>query len=245
MRGGARGHELISIVGAGGKTTLLHLLAKEFAESGHAVILTTTTRMAPDQVTGSVCWSYTPRDVAQMLTPGSPLFVMSKRTPDKAVGLQPGAVDRLFEETSVDHVLVEADGARSLSIKAPADHEPVIPSCTTMVIVVVGADALGEPIADVAHRPELVAALAGTDVDAIMTVGRAANVLLHPGGGLKNVPVGARLVMAITKVSADNARRAAELESALLHHQAVDHVVTLPITQAPRADGDDPMVPRG
>ncbi|MCL1587589.1 MAG: selenium cofactor biosynthesis protein YqeC, partial [Actinomycetia bacterium] len=141
------GHtELISIVGAGGKTTLLHGLGRDLASVGYRVVLTTTTRMAADQVTEPVCWSTIPDDVTAAHVHGTPLFVMSRLTPDKAVGPDPASVDRLFERSAADHVIVEADGARTMSIKSPADHEPMIPSRSTLVIVVVGADALGRSL---------------------------------------------------------------------------------------------------
>lgn len=222
-------HELVSIVGAGGKTTLLHALGRELARDGHRVILTTTTRMTSHQVTEPVCWSSSPRDVAAAFVPGTPLFVMSAITSDKAVGLEPSVVDGLFEHASVDYLLVEADGARRMSIKAPADHEPVIPSHSTTVVVVMGADAIDKPLAHVAHRPERIAVLTGTTVDTIVTAKIAAAVLLHPEGGLKNIPPGARIVMAITKVS-DNTRGAARgLATVLADNTRVDLVVTLPM----------------
>ena len=229
-------HELVSIVGAGGKTTLLKSLGSELTGDGRRVILTTTTRMARDQVTEPVCWSREPADVEAALTATSPLFVMSGVNPDKAVGLEPEAVDRLFCNTSVDHVLVEADGARTMAIKAPAVHEPVIPRLTTLVIVVVGANALGKPLTDVAHRPERIANLTGTTVDSIVTVDLAAAVLLHPEGGLKSIPENARLAMAITRVQAkDDA--AEELATILADHPSVDRVVTVPVNGRPLLAG--------
>jgi probable selenium-dependent hydroxylase accessory protein YqeC len=115
-----------------------------------------------------------------------------------------------------------------MSIKAPADHEPVIPSRSTVVIVVVGADALGRALPDVAHRPEQIARLTGATLDSIVTPDLAAAVLLHPEGGLKNIPHSARIVMAITKVSADTDEPAAELATRLATDPMIDRVITLP-----------------
>lgn len=221
-------HELISIVGAGGKTTILRSLGRELASRDRKVILATTTKMAADQIMEPVCWSDNPATVEAELFSGTPLMVMRGRIPGKVTGLSADAVDRLFVDTSADYILVEADGARSMSIKAPADHEPAIPGRSTLVIVVVGADALGKPLGDVAHRPELIATLTGANVDAIITVELAAAILLHPEGGLKRVPENARIVMAITKVSADNGGAVAGLVTELSHHPDVDRVVTWP-----------------
>ncbi len=80
----------------------------------------------------------------------------------KVAGVSAGLVDRLARAPGVDAVILEADGSRRLPFKAPADHEPVIPGSTTIVVPMVGMDALGRPLdATAVHRPERVAALTG------------------------------------------------------------------------------------
>ncbi len=221
-RFGLGARELVAIVGAGGKTTILHTLGRELAGEGHKVVLTTTTRMAPDQVTGPVCWSTDPSTVEAAFVPGAPLFVLSGRDAGKVAGLTPAAVDRLFSTARVDHLVVEADGARTMSIKAPAAHEPVIPPASTTVVVVMGADALGRPFGEVAHRIERITALTGLTADDTVTPERAAAILLHREGGLKSVPPQARVVVAITKVTA-----ADEQADGQADEQAVGDLVAL------------------
>ena len=93
-------HELISIVGAGGKSAVLFTLGRELAIDGGRVILTTTTKMARDQVTEPVCWSADPMAAGRQLLAGSPLFVALGTIPGKVTGPTPEDVDRLFLETS-------------------------------------------------------------------------------------------------------------------------------------------------
>ncbi len=81
--------------------------------------------------------------------PGLPLFVAVDRGQGKLGGPPPEAIDRLFAETSAAYVIVEADGAHRMAIKAPADHEPVIPSASTTVVVVASMAAIGGPISAV------------------------------------------------------------------------------------------------
>lgn len=219
--------ELVSIVGAGGKSTILFLLGRDLAASSGRVILTTTTKMAADQATEPICWSADPADVDLALEPGRPLFVVTGEIPGKVAGPSAKSVDRLFQETTADHVIVEADGARSMSIKAPADHEPVIPSHTTTVVVVVGIDAIGRPISDVAFRPDLVAKIAGIGEGELLTCDHAAAVLLHPDGGLKSIPRRARVVMALTKVTPDSDQTAERLAGILEQDPRVDRAITL------------------
>ena len=84
-------HELISIVGAGGKTTILSTLGRDLAAPSHRVILTTTTMMAADQVSKPTCWSDDPIEVEKVLGPGAPLFVVAGEVPGKATGPTPAA----------------------------------------------------------------------------------------------------------------------------------------------------------
>ena len=47
--------KVISIVGAGGKTTLVHKLAREYHRSGKGVLVTTTTHMYVEADTDLSC----------------------------------------------------------------------------------------------------------------------------------------------------------------------------------------------
>jgi probable selenium-dependent hydroxylase accessory protein YqeC len=111
--------------------------------------------------------------------------------------------------------------------KAPAAHEPVIPPETTLVVPVLGADVLGQPLdADHVHRPELVSALSGVPLGTPITPEVVARVLSHREGGLKAVPEGARVVVLINKVDSLRDREPArETASRLLAQPAIRAVV--------------------
>jgi len=220
--------ELVAIVGAGGKSTILFTLGRELAAAGARVILTTTTRVGADQPGKPICWSTEPAAVEAAFMPGLPLFVAADRGDGKLGGSEPDAIDRLFAQTSAAYVIVEADGAHRMAIKAPADHEPVIPGASTTVVVVASMAAIGGPISAVAHRPERLANLIGAQPGDLLTVQGAADVLLHPDGGLKGVPAGARVVMVATSPMQAAAGLAAELAAILVSHSRVDRAITLP-----------------
>lgn len=80
-----------------------------------------------------------------------------------------------------DFVLVEADGAKRLPLKAHAPHEPVIPPNVRQTIYVVGADGFGRPIRQICHRPERYAALCGAAEDDVVTPELEAAVLRAEG----------------------------------------------------------------
>src|SRR5262245_61547128 len=112
---------------------------------------------------------------------------------DKLEGFPPERVDALAGRA--DLLLVEADGARSRSLKVPAPHEPVIPSRTTLVVVLAALDVLGQPLTeDRVHRVELVSEAVGKRAGEILDEDAVAAALRHPGGYPSRIPSGARSV---------------------------------------------------
>jgi molybdenum cofactor cytidylyltransferase len=217
--------ELVAFVGAGGKTTLLLALGEELGAAASRLVLTTTTRMSADETPPWAATCLTLDEVRAVLLAGRPAFLISSVAGAKLNGALAVEVDEVFTDLPADHVLVEADGARKRSLKAPARHEPVIPAESTIVVVVAGLDSVGNRIADVAHRPHLVAALLGGTVDDVLRPQDVATVLSHPRGGLARIPESARVVVALTKANGDSAL---EIERQLASHARIERVVAIP-----------------
>lgn len=196
--------QLVALVGGGGKTSLLERLARDL---DGRVLATTTTRLGIQQAEGwphlTASAATTAVEIDALLAAHGRCLITSHPAHDKLLGVSPDLPGRWLAETSADVVVVEADGAQERPFKAPAAHEPVIPADATLVLVTVGIDAIGGPLAQVAHRPERVAALLGEPYSvssAPLTVEDVATVLGHPEGGLKGVADGARVVGWINKV---------------------------------------------
>lgn len=218
--------ELVAIVGAGGKSTLMAALGAELAAAGRMVLVTTTTKMGTDQTDRYPTVVWTDEDVAAVLDRPGPILVLERGDESKVTGPTPDVVDALFG--TADYVLVEADGARGRSFKAPAEHEPVIPAATTFVVIVVGSDAFGRPIAEAAHRPERVVAISGRETSAAITPAVVASVIGHHDGGLRGVPATARVAVAVTKVANETDRALVrDLAARLEHHPQIDRVVPI------------------
>ena len=163
-----------------------------------SVVMTTTTKMSAARTDGfATLVGTTAAEVATAARQG-PVLAWRSIDGSKALGYPPEFCDAL--RTEVDHVLVEADGARRKPLTAPGPFEPVIPSSATHVVALIGADALGRCIGDQCHRPMRVAAAAGCRPYDRLTPERAARVLLSDRGLRKSVPPTARFVVAITKV---------------------------------------------
>ena len=75
------------------------------------------------------------------------------------------------------YILVEADGAKHMPLKAHNDREPVIPGGCERVILVIGAEGFEKPILEAVHRPEIFAELAKVSTDTIVTPKLLAGVL--------------------------------------------------------------------
>jgi len=227
------GDDIVAVVGGGGKTTAMFRLACEMVEKGERAITTTTTRifaaqiaLAPAHVPAA---NATRESVLAALAAHRQVLVIGATNPGtgKADGISLDLFRRLRTWCPGVCILNEADGSRMRPFKAPAEHEPVIPVETTLVVAVVGADVFGKTLdADHVHRPELVGSLSGASLGTRITPEIVARVLAHPEGGRKGVPVGARLVVLINKVeSLPDRARARETAERLLRKPAIQSVL--------------------
>jgi probable selenium-dependent hydroxylase accessory protein YqeC len=130
----------------------------------------------------------------------------------KLRGIRPELVDVLIGLGPVSCIVVEADGAAGRSIKAPNDSEPVIPGSTSLVVPVVGIDALGCRLGpDAVFRPELVAGITGLGPGEVVGADAIADLIVHPDGIAKGSPGSSRIVPVINKMDLVSSTSEAEL----------------------------------
>ncbi len=156
---------VISIMGAGGKTTLMFRLAKALQNAGKKVLTTTTTKIfmpSPcqcDTVILSTDYDHLLLQLSAKLqqtrhiTAGELLInggigISPGKGMDKISGFSGETVDRLWQSGLFDWIIVEADGAKRKPLKACNTTEPVLPGCTEHLILVAGLDALNLPLCD-------------------------------------------------------------------------------------------------
>ena len=208
---------IVTLVGGGGKTSAMYALAHEGRLAGKRVVVTTTTHIMPHP--------------GLPLTGGAELPGLLDRYGAATVGVMTGrklsgglpAAECL---AWADLVLVEGDGARLHPLKAPAEHEPVIPPESGAVIAVAGLDALGQPIGTACHRPERVCALLGRETDHPITPADVASLLSHPLGGRKNVGQEMAFRCLLNKADDETRRRQGEEIAALLERQGIPCAIT-------------------
>ncbi|MDO4478278.1 MAG: selenium cofactor biosynthesis protein YqeC [Lachnospiraceae bacterium] len=141
---------VITIIGAGGKTTCVHGLADHYRQRGQKVLVTTTTKMGLEEPCASSLV-----DIKNGFASGNYVFA---GTPIFHKGMK--KIETLPEEVLrsafklADVTLIEGDGAARRSFKVPKDYEPVVPAETTHIIISAGMKAVGLTIEEGAYYPE-------------------------------------------------------------------------------------------
>lgn len=221
-----------ALVGSGGKTTAMIQLARDY---GSRVILTTTTHLALDQLQ-LVDQHITVNNVADLPTKEQELdgkillFTGPLVETNRVKGLEEDLLNKLVELAELWEcpLLIEADGARQLPIKAPADHEPPIPDFVDTVIVLVGLSGLGKQLNDKwVHRPELFSKLVDIPLGTELGSHHLVTALTSSQGGLKNIPKDARRILLINQIDSFPNWRAFhdQLDAILDHYHAIGFAV--------------------
>lgn len=192
---------VVSLVGAGGKTSTLFWLAQALVTGGRRVLVTTTTRMFPPEPKCGATLLIEPtlpqRLEALRVLPSAPgivaLFSHFDASQGKVIGCEADEIYEIKTMAVADVILVEADGARHCALKAPAEHEPCIPSDSNTVIALSGAEPLGCPAKPAnIHRWPQFSAITGLSAGDRISERALGCLLEHPDGMFKNAPVQAR-----------------------------------------------------
>lgn len=123
-------NDIISIVGSGGKTTLMFELGRELKKNGR-VLLTTSTKIAvPTDLENDEAFYESLDNIGT-----ERLIVGGGSVKDKKI-------DSITEQQlkilipKFDYIIIEADGSKRLPYKASRENEPVIYKMTTKTIAV-------------------------------------------------------------------------------------------------------------
>ena len=160
---------IISVIGAGGKTSLINMLAKELKSYG-TVIITTTTHIYPFS-DYKVFTDYDEETVKAELS-NKKCVCIGKACDNGKLTAPDVSIDTLSQ--LAEFVLVEADGAKHMSFKAHDAFEPVIPKSSCKTILVIGVDSIGEKIEKVVHRANIFCKICNCTKDDLLTAELAA-----------------------------------------------------------------------
>lgn len=185
----------IAVVGAGGKTSLLSYLAHRLPGD---VICATSTKMLASQAELfdlHIIWKNEseivpeiPENVGTILISGISLEIDNAEKLTALTDQQLSDLKQVCDERHI-HLIVEADGAKRRSLKAPEAWEPVIPAFSDLVIVVVGLKALMKPLNEEhVFRSQVFAQLTGLEMEQPVDMRAILRFLKHPLGGQKGIP---------------------------------------------------------
>ena len=168
--------QVVTFIGAGGKTTCLRSITQEIDSAGHPVIATTTTKVFPEQVMKAwknpnpppyeqedACFWYVDVIEENGKWMGPPLKVVDNAIDEdlsllKKKELQAGKHGEESTsgatESSKRFWMIEGDGAKGLNLKCWGPHEPQIPRRSDCVVLLVDGGLWGKVLqTEQVHRP--------------------------------------------------------------------------------------------
>jgi len=242
---GLKEKAFISLVGAGGKSTLFSRLAEELLLKNKRIILTTTTKMFSWQLVpfikkGRLIEGHNEETIRKCIekyfsleSKGGRLAVIGEKIEhkgeEKVSGPPPEWLDKWWEEGLVDFILIEADGASGRPVKAPAPHEPVIPLSTTDLVGVIGIDALDLSLQEEnIFRSEIFSQLTGLKLGEKIGVEVLSLLICHPKGLFKGAPPGCRCHLFVNKVEDSNSIKMAEelaFQVLKIYHRRINDII--------------------
>jgi len=230
--------DVISIVGAGGKTTLMFALSRELSMHEKVVVTTTTTKIFPPSSSNTryLLISQEEKEIVDFILKKAGalghITIVSKilAGSGKLQGISPLLISRLITLSPVNYIIIEADGADRKPLKAPnPEFEPVIPQSSTLVIPVFGIDALGCALSEEnVFRSEIASRLTGIPLGGTVSADAIVNLILHPSGITRGSPEQARIIPFINKTDLHaDLSDARDIASKILkvNHPQVDRVV--------------------
>lgn len=177
--------EILSFVGGGGKTTTIFTLGEELKYLGKKVLITTSTNISnPKEGYDYYFLGNIPGDFKP--TNGSITIVGEEAKGRKLVGLSLKKLDKIIEDKIFHYILIEADGAKRMPIKALAKHEPVVSKYTTKTFGIIGIDSLDKLIKKIVHRPELFIKIVDKNLDEKVLEEDIVKLVLHSKGLFKD-----------------------------------------------------------
>ncbi len=182
----------IVLFGAGGKTGLLNRLSHELSGEFDKVVRTSLTKSAfhphekvllVDELTPEYRIEFESRQ---------PLFIMHPSPEEgKLQGLSEAELRVVLAQSDV--TVVEGDGARKMSLKVHSDGDPAVPGFATHVIIIIGADGVGQTVQEgPVHRKREFCRHWGVTENFLLTPQFMAEVVTSEKGYLRKIPPAVR-----------------------------------------------------
>jgi probable selenium-dependent hydroxylase accessory protein YqeC len=174
---------VVAVVGCGGKTSFVELIADRLRDK--KVLVSTTTKIYPPKIKGiMLCETLKECEDHEPWT-GIQCMGLLNRASGKLEALPQAFLAELIPR--YDAALLEADGSRGLFCKGWLANEPVVPDYCTHTIGLITMAALGKPATETTvHRLPEFTALTGVAEGQVITAWAIEAMVCAPNGMFKN-----------------------------------------------------------
>lgn len=215
-------NQVISFIGAGGKTTTMKRLAQEYNDQKIPVIVTTTTHLKIEDYPWFLLEA-SEEKAMEILSKYGKVWIGEVTKEGKMQRPKEEFLNQMMEKGYP--VLIEADGSRRLPIKAPAEHEPVYHKKTTHVVNLYGMDCIGKTLEEVCFRAERAADILKKSMRDIIEPGDIAKLMLHERGGKKDLPEQVTYSVILNKTDTKELERQALKICKQVKENRVDNII--------------------
>lgn len=212
-------NHVVSLVGGGGKTTLMYLLAEYCRAQGYRTLVTTTTHI---QRPKEEHWVHNVNEMEQNWNCGKIAVIGEPDGPQKIKSADEDLLKAGIERA--DMVFIEADGAKCMPCKVPNATEPVILPESDIVVGIMGLEVIGEPMGNVCFRSEEAMKLLQISKEHRLTEEDVVKILTSPQGTKKNVNARAYYVV-LNKCDSEQRYRVGSSLLGRLQEQGIEHAV--------------------
>ena len=210
--------DMVCVMGAGGKATLMKRLIREMLDEPFPIIITSTTNLHAlgGENSPPVLLSEEGRAELQSAAQdwsgrGAVVWVERKLPQNMFRGLEASQVEALHVSDFHGVMIVKTDGARKRLIKAPGPNEPVIPKGATHCILVLGLVAIGQKADErIVHRMEKVRAIAGLNAGDIIEAQHLVRLASELDSYPSRLPQNAKRILYLSHCSSKKALQDAQ-----------------------------------
>ncbi len=210
--------DMVCVMGAGGKATLMKRLIREMLDEPFPVIITSTTNLHAlgGENSPPVLLSEEGRVELQSVAKdwsgrGAVVWVERKLPQNMFRGLEASQVEALHRSDFHGVMIVKTDGARKRLIKAPGPNEPVIPKGATHCVLVLGLTAIGQKADErIVHRMEKVHAIAGLKAGEVIEPHHLTRLASHPDSYPHRFPPNAKRILYLSHCNSKKALQDAQ-----------------------------------
>lgn len=178
--------KIVTVVGAGGKTSLINYLAKYYKDN-YKVLVTTTTKIYKPKYDFdySVCMLEDDKTIEVPINNGIVVCGQYINKEEKIVGTNFKELDKITPK--FDLCLIEGDGSKKKKLKGWRDDEPIVYTSTKKVIGVLDITSYNMDINEInIHRLDELKKITKINVNGSININNLRDIVLSEHGIFKN-----------------------------------------------------------